>query len=98
MQSHFLSAVCVVVVALQGPENIHNPHIVRSQDKTNKRQATPLTPAQPENGHSRLRRPKGLVCPYKFSEGAMKAGAHVQLSGQKTAFPTFLLCPDNLSR
>lgn len=27
----------------------------------------------------------------------MKAGAHVQLTGQKTAFPTFLLRPDNLS-
>lgn len=98
MQSRFLSAVCVSVVALQGKENIHNPHIVGSPDITNKRWATAPTPAEPQNGHSWLRGPNGLVCPYKFRGGAMKAGAHIQLNGQKTAFPTFLLRPDNRSR
>lgn len=68
MQSRFLSAVCVVVVALQGKENIHNPHIVGPPAITNKRRAAAPTPAEPQNGHSRLRRPNGPVCPYKFSE------------------------------
>lgn len=48
MQSRFLSAVCVVVVARQAPENIHNPHIVGSQDITNNQQAAALTPAESE--------------------------------------------------
>lgn len=75
MQSRFLPAVSVVVVALQGKENIHNPRIVASPAITNKRRAAAPTPAEPQNSHSRVRRANGPVCPYKFCRGAMKAGA-----------------------
>lgn len=83
--------VCVVVVARQGNENIHNPHIVGSPVITYERRAAAPTPAEPRDGHSCLRRPNAVVCPYKLSGGAMKAAAHIQLRGQKTAFLTFLL-------
>lgn len=47
-----LRSVCVVVVALQGEENIHNPHIAGSPAITNKRRVTALTPDEAQNGHS----------------------------------------------
>ena len=89
MQSRSFCAVCVVVVAQQGNENIHNPHIVGPPVITHNNGL--LTPAEPQNDHSRIKLANGFVCPYKFSGAAMKAAAHIQRRGQKTAFPTFLL-------
>lgn len=88
MQSRFLPALGVVVVALRAKANIHNPHIVSLPAITNKQRAPAPTPAEAQKRPQPAQPGKRT---YLSLQVQQRSDESQRLTVRKRKFSTFLL-------